>query len=320
MIVSETIIIVHAAGRGYTEGMGPSKTPSRTAAERAHRAIGRLMREQKFHSVEDANRFLAERVAGRPLAEYAPAPEDPKERAQQLAFDAMDASSRREALRLSAEALAIDPENADALLIQAQHSGKTGEELIADLRCAVAAGERGLGTDFFEQHRGGFWGVVESRPYMRTRFELAAALDNAGRNEDAIAEFEALLDLNPNDNQGARDFLIGLYLSAGRPDAARELAARYEKDISATIRWGAVIAEYLAGDRGKAIAAFRRARKANRHFVAIASGRRGMPQLGPYYAPGSEEEAALALSFLGPAMRGHADLIRWLDQTNRKLV
>jgi len=46
--------------------------------------------------------------------------------------------------------------------------------------------------------------------------ELAQLLRGAGRAEDAICHFEALLELNPNDNQGVRDILLGCYLRMPR--------------------------------------------------------------------------------------------------------
>jgi tetratricopeptide (TPR) repeat protein len=288
--------------------------------ERSHRAIQKLMQGQNFKSMEDLNAFLEQQVTGRRLEEYAPAASNPKERAQELAYDAMDAESATEALRLAREALELDPDNVDALLAQLQHTATDEEEQITQLRAIVAAGERSLGPEFFAENKGRFWGILETRPYMRARGELAEMLRYLDRHEEAITEYEAILELNPNDNQGVREPLLGLYLLTGRLDSARSLLEKFDKDVLAGMLWGAVFLHYLAGDRGKAIAAFRRARKYNRHMVSILTGRRSMPERGDAYKLGSEEEAAQTVSFLGEVAVKHPEAVRWMDQMNRKLV
>ena len=51
---------------------------------------------------------------------------------------------------------------------------------------------------------------------MRARLNLAGLLRAVGLEQDAITHFEALLELNPNDNQGVRDLLLGSYLAHNR--------------------------------------------------------------------------------------------------------
>ena len=56
--------------------------------------------------------------------------------------------------------------------------------------------------------KGSFWGMLESRPYMRALHGLGLTAWKQGRLEGAIDTFRQMLKLNPNDNQGAR-YLIG---------------------------------------------------------------------------------------------------------------
>jgi len=58
-----------------------------------------------------------------------------------------------------------------------------------------------LSGDAFKKFAGHFWGLPETRPYMRARAALAEALQRAGRIEAAVAEMAGVLELNPNDNQ-----------------------------------------------------------------------------------------------------------------------
>ncbi|MEW6409231.1 MAG: tetratricopeptide repeat protein [Nitrospirota bacterium] len=53
-----------------------------------------------------------------------------------------------------------------------------------------------------------YWGSIHTRPYMRSRHGLGLCYMRLGKFKEALEEFNTLLDLNPNDNQGVR-FLIG---------------------------------------------------------------------------------------------------------------
>jgi len=66
------------------------------------------------------------------------------------------------------------------------------------------------------------------------------ALSGAGKTREAAEEFEAMIELNPNDNQGLRDYLLGLYLALSQLDRAASLFRQYEEDSSAVFAWGRV--------------------------------------------------------------------------------
>lgn len=76
----------------------------------------------------------------------------------------------------------------------------------------VEAGERALGSEAFEEWEGHFWGILETRPYMRARHGLALCLWEAGESKKAIEHYTEMLRLNPGDNQGIRYVLAGCLL------------------------------------------------------------------------------------------------------------
>ena len=99
--------------------------------------------------------------------------------AQEKAFEAMEAPTAAKRIALAREALALSARCADAYLILARETEDAGEAL--DLcRRAVAAGEEALGAAAFEDDVGLFWGLLETRPYMRARHEFALALWASG--------------------------------------------------------------------------------------------------------------------------------------------
>jgi hypothetical protein len=200
------------------EAQRPAKTQSggsvaelpvdpRAMMERMMTQIGRLLEQRGIDSIEEANSFLEENVTGRDPAKLLGPESDremtPLQRAQDLVYQARESRGRRE-LQLAREALAICPDCADAYVVLAERASDPlkSAELYAQ---GVAAGERALkqeyGEEFFEEEAGNFWGILETRPYMRARQGLAMRLNDAGRADEAIGHYRELLRFNPGDNQ-----------------------------------------------------------------------------------------------------------------------
>jgi len=123
--------------------------------------------------------------------------------------------------RLSRRALSHDPECVDALRMMAFVTAKSPRERIAMLANAVQAGERALVPTALRRTRP-FLGVLETRPYMRARYDLATALLREGETDEAVGHLEALLDLNEHDNQGVRYDLLPVIW---KPATSRNRAA-----------------------------------------------------------------------------------------------
>ena len=123
--------------------------------------------------------------------------------AQGLMYEAFDVEGAHR-VALARQALAISPDCADAYLLLAEETASSIEEACELLEQGVAAGERALGPEPFEEDVGYFWGLIETRPYMRARAALAETLWALGRREEAVEHQRELLRLNPNDNQGVR--------------------------------------------------------------------------------------------------------------------
>jgi hypothetical protein len=122
-----------------------------------------------------------------------------------------------------------------------------------------------------------------------------------------------MLALNPNDNQGVRDPLLGLYLATRNLEGARRLLKEYEEDASANFAWARVLEPFLSKDLSRAAAALKIARKANRFVELYLSGLKSIPKEIPdMYSPGSEEEAVLVLDDLSLAWAEHKEALLWL--------
>ena len=184
----------------------------------------------------------------------------------------------------------------------------------------MAAGERSLGAEFIKENAGHFWGLIDTRPYMRAMEQLAALLRAEGLNLDAIKHYEKMLALNPNDNQGVRDPLLGLYLATDNLEGARKLLRDYEEDSMATFAWGRVLERYLSHDLLGAAAALKKARKGNRFVELYLSGQKGLPkQMPEMYSMGSDEEAVILLDNMSFAWGEHKEAVFWLMEQLMKV-
>ena len=94
--------------------------------EAVMRQIHRLLEGKKFESAEDANAFLARLIGdGLQDALSGDAPPDPRWQAQDLAFDAMESESAEKARELAQQALTIDPDCVDALVVMTDLDART---------------------------------------------------------------------------------------------------------------------------------------------------------------------------------------------------
>lgn len=73
------------------------------------------------------------------------------------------------------------------------------------------------------------WGHIENRAYMRALQYRADIYWDEGKNDQAIKLFRLLLKLNPNDNQGVRYEIAGLYAGLKGPDVNKMTAEGNEK-------------------------------------------------------------------------------------------
>lgn len=310
----------HAA-RSTPPALDPSRAlPSRHsfAAESTLRQIHALLEGEQFESAEDLNARLQELTSGGQLGELAQARknDDPKWQAQELVYDAMDAPDLMTALELVHRALNLDPGCTDAQRLMVELSGVEPDNRIHLLREVVSRAEEGFGPEFISENTGHFWGVLETRPYMRALQSLADASAKAGRLEDAVQTYERMLVLNPNDNQGVRYALLGLYLALRRRESAAKLFEQYpdEAEFSAAFAWGQVLERWLADAFEEAGQALASARRQNPFVERYLTGRKRLPESLPAtYSPGDDSEAQIAADQLAPAISNSPEFVAWLQ-------
>lgn len=243
----------------------------------------------------------------------------PTEVAQDIMYEAWEAISRSKRIALARKALKISPLCADAYVLLAEEEAKSAEEALAWYQQGVEAGEQALGPEGFEEYAGHFWGFLETRPYMRARAGLAAVLWRLGRHQEAIDHCQAMLELNPNDNQGIRYVLAGHLLARNDIKALKKLLRKYEEDGSAAWLYTQALLAFRENDPDADKLA-EEAWQANDHVPAVLSGKQPLvASQDGYITMGGEDEAAYYVEEYGKAWQGTPGAIEWLVETTRKM-
>jgi len=275
-------------------GGEPVARPSidRRALERTLWDIERLVNAGEFNSFDELNAFL-QALSG-PGQLPAPEPSTPLERAQEVMYQAWGAQGPRR-VELARQALALSEDCADAYVLLAEEEAQSAEEARELYERGVRAGERAIGPEHFQEWAGHFWGVIETRPYMRARAGLASILWHLGQREQAVAHYQEMLRLNPGDNQGLRYVLASCLLELGEDEALGELLDYYGDEPTAD--WQYTRALWLFRRQGtgtEADTALDRALTTNPFVVFYLLGVKQLPNRLPDYVGVGDESEAIA--------------------------
>jgi hypothetical protein len=219
---------------------------------------------------------------------------DPLGQAQDMIYDAWEIADPVKRVSMARKALKISPDCADAYVLLAEIATTPAQALY---RRGVVVGESALGKRTFVEHVGDFWGLLETRRYMRARAGLALSPWACNQRDEAIAHRRATLTLNPNDNQGVRFVIAARLLEADRD---RELAAslkQHEDEGGASLIWASALLVFCTlGDGAKSRRVLADALASNPHEPTYLLGYKPLPQELPDYAGFSDGSEAMCLA------------------------
>ncbi len=215
--------------------------------------------------------------------------------AQELMYQAWESNDPVERVELAGQALQKSEDCADAWILLAEESAVNLPQALEYYQKGVEAGERALGKQAFEEDKGHFWGLLETRPYMCASLGLAQCLWEKGERDVAIRRYQQMLELNPNDNQGVRQILLGCLIDEKRHDEAEALIRKYPEDWSASWKYARALLAYRHGQDTKDSRDYRKqALESNRYVPAYLAGRRKMPKYSPDYVGIGDKSEAIA--------------------------
>lgn len=214
----------------------------------------------------------------------------------ELAEEAHDAAS---ALRYAKKALQLDPDNLDAERMILDITVEEPLEYVQKLERVVAHGAKVMEKEGLagEDSIGSYWGIIETRPYMRLRMAYLKALQEAGMFRRAITECEELLRLCEGDNLGVRYSLMHLYALMEEETKALQLHEKFEQSEETQLLLPLSILYFKLGNEEKSEAYLKKVVAVNKDTKKFFKGLenedldRYVQQMSPYgYQPFTMEE------------------------------
>lgn len=226
-------------------------------------------------------------------------PVSDRERAGQLLSELQFARTEKEYRSTIKRALELDPENIDARIMALDEESLT---YLTDLAQIVEEGRVFLEKAGFTgpDAMGSYWLISETRPFVRAKRAYANALYERRMKRKAAEQLEELLQLNQDDNTGARYDLMSVYNDLEQLDKAKELYQRYP-EASAFMLLPLILSSLKAGDELGAKRFYKQLMEANKG-CRIVFGKRELDfdavmdaSEDQQYALGSAEELYLAI-------------------------
>jgi tetratricopeptide (TPR) repeat protein len=242
-----------------------------------------------------------------------PPDEQPKlAQARLLANQAGESLDPKRRLSLAKQSVETSSDCAEGFLILADMA-KTRKQALEFYKQAVDAAARVLGPDVFRDHAGSFWGIFETRLYMRARLALAEALWASSRRAEATDHLHEMLKLNPLDNQGLRYIQAAWLLFLDRLDELESLLGKFEEVSTTWAYIKALVAFRRTGDSAEARKLLNAAKRINKYVPSYLLGQKPLPpEQPPYYSPGDENDAIIYVGYHLAAWKGVPGALGWV--------
>ncbi|MGI6733048.1 MAG: tetratricopeptide repeat protein [Anaerovoracaceae bacterium] len=236
---------------------------------------------------------------------------------------AYESDNEEDALTYAKKALKLDKNCLDAEVMVAELTTETKEELKRKYEKLIVKAEKHLKEEriWADENIGIFWGIHETRPYMRLRHSFMHLLLEMGKYKKAIKECEDLLVLSEGDNLGVRYILISLYAFFEDEINAMKLYNKFNKEESAHMLLPITALYYKLDNYKKAETFLKKLDEANdslEEFFGNYGNVMDDPEVEEafnlgMYRPGSKEELVLAVldsAFLYTTNEG---FLRWIS-------
>jgi len=236
-----------------------------------------------------------------------------RERAQELVYMAWDTDDPDERRALAHAALELDQNLPGAYVVLAECESDLPHRI--DLyHYALRLCEVELGAENMTLWVGAFWGIPETRPYMRTRCGLAQTLWEAGEYQEAVAHYVELLRLDPNDHLGVRYWLVHAYLFLQENDALSELFAAYPDEIVPEWLYSKALLAWRVGHVAQANEMLTLALGVNAFVPDYLLLKRRLPKVMPIHLTfGGKDEAMSYEEMFGDLWRQTPGAVEWLE-------
>lgn len=187
--------------------------------------------------------------------------------AYELLKKAENAKSKTQAIKYAKEAYDMCPDCFDAILFQVNLEDNPIKSLKL-LNEGLEIEEERLKKEgyFTKESIGHFYGIFETRPYIRGLYNKVELLIIHGKMKKAIEICKEILRLNTNDNLGARYLLMALYAYFEEENEILKLYKKYPEEHLEML-FPLFVLYYKLENDTKAKEYLNRINKANPHFL-----------------------------------------------------
>ncbi|MGU3443898.1 SEC-C metal-binding domain-containing protein [Bacillus cereus] len=287
---------------------------TRMMGERHLWELTQLLQQKNFQTDEEIDAFLNQ-YNGVPSSLPTSVLSKPQQ-AQRLIYDAYQTYGTQR-VQMAQKALKLDPACVDAYNI-------LGEETVDDrlqgeyFKKGMDIGKEALDQSYFDERTDVFLNVMETRPFMRAQFNYACWAWEHRKLAVAIQQYEDLLQLNEEDNQGVRYMLYTLYIETEQYQKAQHLLQEYPEEYTAQYVYHQLLLEYLVHDISPSLNNFlQQALSVNPYVLDYLIGVEKYPIAIPtLYQLGSNEEALCYLDQNLFLWEKHPRLLQWLQSAS----
>lgn len=242
---------------------------------------------------------------------------------------ASEASSKKKCKEYLNKALALEPDNIEVLHELIIVDAKNAIERLSSLTELLSkATEQMEAEGNFRDFTGDFWGIHETRPYMRIRFHYIRTLIECRKIRLAAKECEEMLVLCTSDNLGIRFILMCIYAWLEDEKKAQELYERYNDFDMTSLLLPLCMLYYKLGDNENALLYLKKLEKCNKDTKAFFSSICGsgakleeaMEESLPFaYIPNTMQEYAMIMQDYDFIMLNTEAFFLWAnEQLKRK--
>lgn len=275
--------------------------------------LTRLLESKKFDSEKDLQNFLNSLV-GKTLPSLPKDKLSSRQQAEDLVLKAYNLPPA-EGKKIAEEALQLNEDCIDAY----EYLGVTENSLEKSAEFFTKGIEIGrklfLGENL-EKYEGEFWGMHETRPFMRCLYYFSDCLYEMDKKQKTVEVLEELILLNPNDNQGVRNQLCLYCLELNLYEKFELYTSMFEEDMGVFPSYNNALFSFkTSGETERTNSLLQEALEYNKYVPKILISKNKITESPIYHGIGDENEAIYYAHFAQSIWQKNPNALIWLKKT-----
>jgi tetratricopeptide (TPR) repeat protein len=278
--------------------------------------LNRLAKSKDFQSEEELFKFL-DSLVGKEIPTLNAEPNNNSERAEDLVFEAHEMTPIKARKNIE-KALELDRDCIEAY--EFLGTMETSPEIASVFyEKGISIGKRNFGGKYLKEYKGMFWGMHETRPFMRCMHSYSDCLYAMGEIDKAVSILEEMIELNPNDNQGVRDQLLLYLIELNENKKFLKYEKMFEEDGLAFALFNrALFAFKTLGDCQSSELKLQKALNQNKFVAKALLSKKPIPELPHYYGYGDQNEANYYVNYAYGVWIKTDGALEWLKKYAKK--